>query len=211
MNELMSEQIGIIAAALSKAQLAIENVSKDKQDYGYKYADLASCLQSIKKPLGDNGLSLSQLITIEGDKHVLVTLLMHESGQWLKSLLSIESVVMKQCNSLQQIGAGLTYARRYALCAITGLTQEDDDAMSLPKMKEAEKIQPKQLTKQQKQKVNELIDLCNKSGISVKEFAQAYNMDSADINAVDSAINNFEILKEEFIHRNNINITDEAA
>ena len=46
----MSEKIDALAVALSKAQSLIENVSKDKQAYGYKYADLASCLQAIKIP-----------------------------------------------------------------------------------------------------------------------------------------------------------------
>jgi len=62
-ESLMSEKIDALAVALSKAQSLIENVSKDKQAYGYKYADLASCLQAIKKPLADNGLSISQLVT----------------------------------------------------------------------------------------------------------------------------------------------------
>jgi hypothetical protein len=133
-HQLMSEKIDVIALALGRAQAEIEGVNKDKQGYGYKYADLGACLQAIKKPLRDNGLSISQLgICDENNKQMLVTLLMHESGQWLKSIFCIESVELKQCNSLQNLGAGLTYMRRYALCAIVGLTQEDDDAQSLTK------------------------------------------------------------------------------
>lgn len=132
MTDLMSEKIDLLALALSKAQSDIENVSKDKQAYGYKYADLGSCLQAIKKPLRDNGLSISQLGGCgESNKQMLVTLLMHESGQWLKSIFCLESVELKQCNSLQNLGAGLTYMRRYALSSIIGLTQEDDDAQRL--------------------------------------------------------------------------------
>ena len=78
-DALMSNKIEALAAALSKAQAAIENVSKDKQAYGYKYADLASCLAAVKKPLADNGLSVSQLVSQDKDgKQVLVTLLIHE-------------------------------------------------------------------------------------------------------------------------------------
>jgi hypothetical protein len=61
---MMSEKIDCLAIALSKAQSVIENVGKDKQGYGYKYADLASCLEAIKKPLSDNGLSIVQPISI---------------------------------------------------------------------------------------------------------------------------------------------------
>lgn len=195
-ESLMSEKIDALAVALSKAQSLIENVSKDKQAYGYKYADLASCLQAIKKPLADNGLSISQLVTQDRDnKQVLVTLLIHESGQWLKSVFGIENVVMKQCNSLQQIGAGITYARRYALSAIIGLTQEDDDANSVPKFKKEE---------ESKELINELITLCNSNRLNTKEFTKFHNIDSSNIETVKNGINNFQSLKEEFLQSKNV-------
>jgi hypothetical protein len=195
-ESLMSEKIDALAVALSKAQSLIENVSKDKQAYGYKYADLASCLQAIKKPLADNGLSISQLVTQDRDnKQVLVTLLIHESGQWLKSVFGIENVVMKQCNSLQQIGAGITYARRYALSAIIGLTQEDDDGNSVPKFKKEE---------ESKELINELITLCNSNRLNTKEFTKFHNIDSSNIETVKNGINNFQVLKEEFLQSKNV-------
>jgi len=194
MDNLMSTNIECLALALSKAQATIENVNKDKQGYGYKYADLASCLQAIKKPLSDNGLSVSQLVTPDKDnKQVLVTLLLHESGQWLKSMFCIENVVMKQCTSPQQIGAGLTYARRYALSAIVGLTQEDDDAASVPKFKKDEK------TKEKEENISELLALCNTHKLNIKEFAKFHGIDSSNIDTVKNAIVNFESLKEKFI------------
>lgn len=195
-ESLMSEKIDALAVALSKAQSLIENVSKDKQAYGYKYADLASCLQAIKKPLADNGLSISQLVTQDRDnKQVLVTLLIHESGQWLKSVFGIENVVMKQCNSLQQIGAGITYARRYALSAIIGLTQEDDDGNSVPKFKKEE---------ESKELINELITLCNSNCLNTKEFTKFHNIDSSNIETVKNGIANFQALKEEFLQSKNV-------
>lgn len=190
-EHLMSEKIDALAIALSKAQSLIENVSKDKQAYGYKYADLASCLQAVKKPLADNGLSISQLVTQDRDnKQVLVTLLIHESGQWLKSVFGIENVVMKQCNSLQQIGAGITYARRYALSAIIGLTQEDDDGNSVPKFKKEE---------ESKDLISELMNLCNNNRVNIKEFTKFHNIDSSNIETVKSGIANFELLKKQFL------------
>lgn len=139
-QSLMSEKIDLIALALSKAQSEIENVNKDKtvvtQKFKYKYADLSSCIDAIKKSLRDNGLSISQLGTFDNNgKQTLVTILMHESGQWLKSIFYIpnEESTSGTGNSLQRLGASLTYMRRYALSAIVGLTQEDDDAQSLTK------------------------------------------------------------------------------
>lgn len=197
--ELMSDGINELALALSKAQAQIENVSKDKQAYGYKYADLASCLEAIKKPLSDNGLAVSQLVSVDGDKQMLITMLLHSSGQWLKSILNIESVVMKQCNSLQQIGAGITYARRYALSAIIGLTQEDDDAQSLSKKPRVEDKE-KDLSV-----VRSFMALCREHNIEAREFAKFSNIDSNDLDSVAHGVANFLTLKERFLNAANSN------
>ena len=194
-NELMSNNIESLAAALSKAQSSIENVSKDKQAYGYKYADLASCLASVKKPLSDNGLSVSQIVSQDKNgKQILVTLLIHESGQWLKSIFAVENVVMKQCNSLQQLGAGLTYARRYALSAIVGLSQEDDDAQSVSKAVEKDEVLS--ITK-------EFMNLCTEHKVDAKEFAKFHSIDSKNSSTIKNGIANFILLKERFLNGSN--------
>ena len=193
-DALMSNSIEALVEALSKAQSLIENVSKDKQAYGYKYADLASCLAAVKKPLADNGLSVSQIVSQDRDgKQVLVTLLMHKSGQWLKSIFALENVVMKQCNSLQQLGAGITYARRYALSAIVGLTQEDDDAQSVSKASVEEKVPSLTVTK-------EFMNLCAEHKLDAKEFAKFHNIDSKHSETVTNGIANFNLLKEQFLN-----------
>jgi hypothetical protein len=55
---------------------------------------------------------------------VLKTILAHSSGEWVKSITPI----LTKDNSPQAQGSGITYARRYALAAIVGLAQVDDDA-----------------------------------------------------------------------------------
>jgi hypothetical protein len=201
-DALMSNSIESLATALSKAQAAIENVSKDKQAYGYKYADLASCLAAVKKPLADNGLSVSQLVSQDKDgKQVLVTLLIHESGQWLKSIFAVENVVMKQCNSLQQLGAGLTYTRRYALSAIVGLTQEDDDAQSVSKIVRKEPGLPGLIISP----VEEFMSLCAEHDLNAREFAKFHNIDSQHSKTVENGIANFNSLKEQFLNAETTN------
>lgn len=202
-DALMSEKIENLAVALSKAQAAIENVSRDKQGHGYKYADLASCLSAIKKPLADNGLSLSQLVSQDkSGKQMLVTLLIHESGQWLKSIFCIESVIVKtrdgaiKGNSLQNIGAGLTYVRRYALAAIVGLTQEDDDAQSVSKVTVEKKVPSLTIAK-------EFMNLCTEHNLNAQEFAKFHNIDSKYSETVTNGIANFNLLKEKFLNASN--------
>ena len=197
-NALMSSQIENLAAALSKAQAVIENVSKDKKGFNYKYADLASCLTAVKKPFADNGLSVSQLVSQDmNGKQILITLLIHESGQWLKSIFAVENVVMKQCNSLQQLGAGLTYARRYAFSAIVGLSQEDDDAQSIRK---GNSIQEKD---EDLTVVKEFMDLCIEHKLDTKQFAKFHNIDSQHTDTITNGIINFLSLKEQFLNESN--------
>lgn len=124
--ELQSPQINELATALSKAQFSIENATLDATNPHFKssYATLTSIREAVKKPLADNGLAVAQSPTMIDGKEVLVTTLMHSSGQWLRSYTSVKA----EKTSPQAYGAALTYARRYALAAITGVAVEDDDA-----------------------------------------------------------------------------------
>ena len=55
---------------------------------------------------------------------MLVTTLAHASGEWIAGQMP----VLTKDASPQGQGSGITYARRYALAAIVGLAQIDDDA-----------------------------------------------------------------------------------
>ncbi len=111
--------------ALAKMQAALDNAKKESDNpyFKSKYADLATCLQTAKKPMGDNGLSISQHCTFDGQFVQCVTVLGHSSGQMMISTLNVP-VAKKDA---QGIGSSITYARRYALSSIIGLTQKDDD------------------------------------------------------------------------------------
>lgn len=119
---MQSEMIDKLATSLSKAQGIIENAKKDVENtfFKTKYADLASVWDAIRKPLSDNGLSVVQGCN-ENDH--LVTTLMHSSGQFISSVTPI----FNGKKDAQGFGSGMTYARRYALSAIVGITQDDDD------------------------------------------------------------------------------------
>lgn len=115
-----------IMEALSKMQGCLDNAKKESDNPFYKsrYADLATCLQTAKKVMAENGLSLSQHCTFDGNFVQCVTVLGHTSGQMMASTLAVP-VVKKDP---QGIGSSITYARRYALSAVIGLAQADDDA-----------------------------------------------------------------------------------
>jgi hypothetical protein len=121
-----SESIKELASALAKAQGEFEHAKKDVKNAFFKtnYADLASCMDAAKKPLSNNGLSVTQLTDYdESGKLYLNTILMHSSGEWLSGRYPINPVK----NDPQGVGSAITYARRYAFSAITGIAADDDD------------------------------------------------------------------------------------
>lgn len=116
-----------IAKALVKAQLELKNPEQNKEGYGYKYSDLASLIDLTKPVLQKNGLAITQLACDDGNGRVGVeTILMHESGESLKSTLTLPIPEMKGNTATQQAGAAITYARRYAYSAILNITSEED-------------------------------------------------------------------------------------
>ena len=120
-----SEQINEIATALSKTQAKLEDAVKDSTNPHYKsdYATLSSVLEAVRKPLSENGLCIIQTTDYDEDRIILTTMLCHSSGQWLSS----KTPLLMSKQDMQGLGSALSYARRYALAAIVGISQKDDD------------------------------------------------------------------------------------
>lgn len=136
-----SESINELAKALSAAQGEITGALKDSANpfFKSKYSDLASCWDACRSALSKNGLAVSQFPTTEATGTYLVTSLLHSSGQWMRSSL----VLQPKDDSPQAMGSALTYARRYALCAVVGVAQVDDDGNAASGRANAEIHSPK--------------------------------------------------------------------
>jgi len=127
----MSEKCGELFASFSKFQGELSNASKSKAGHGYKYADLAACIDMAKEHLAVNGLAVAQFLGDSDKGAVLTTMITHSSGQWMKDSFLMEKAVLQGGggkNPAQAMGATITYMRRYAYAAIIGLAQEDEDA-----------------------------------------------------------------------------------
>ena len=98
--------------------------TKSGGEYSYKYADLSDILAAISEPLAAQGLAVSQS-AFNGEGGVgVTTVLLHTSGEHIQS----DPLVMPlQGATAQAIGSAITYARRYALCSILGISAEEDD------------------------------------------------------------------------------------
>lgn len=122
---MQSEQINELAAALSKAQGAMENATLNKINphFKSKYADLSSVIDASRAPLSANGLSVVQTMQFTERGMVLRTTLMHASGQFISSEYPLPATQRPH-----EMGSALTYARRYSFAAlICNSADEDDD------------------------------------------------------------------------------------
>lgn len=120
-----SPEVGDIAKALAGAQGAMKPAAKDSENPHFRssYADLASIWDACREQLAAQGLSVVQGASAEGPKVTVETLLMHASGQWIRSALTMTA----RDATPQSIGSAITYGRRYGLAAIAGVAPDDSD------------------------------------------------------------------------------------
>lgn len=120
-----SEHINELAAALAAAQAAMKGAVRDSQNPFFRsaYADLQSVWEACREPLAKNGLCVIQTAANDGEKIAVETILAHKSGQWVSSSLSAAPAK----SDAQGIGSLVSYLRRYALAAMVGVYQCDDD------------------------------------------------------------------------------------
>lgn len=145
MSEMVQVEIkSPLAIALGNAQNEFPIVVKDKTvkkkgkskagnefEYSYKYADLSNVIESIRHVLFKHGLAFTQLPMLSEERFTLLTKIIHCSGE---ELVSHWPLSMMQ--DPQDMGAQLTYVKRYALCAALGIAADEDvDG----KIKEADK------------------------------------------------------------------------
>jgi len=126
MEQMHSPTLGALAKALAAAQASLKDAKKDATNPHFKnrYASLSSVRDALQLVLPKHGLSTVQTTAPHGDAGVcVVTWLLHESGEWIRGELFLP--VAKK--DPQAFGSALSYARRYALAAIVGISSDEDD------------------------------------------------------------------------------------
>ena len=112
--------------ALHSAQGLLTGPKANKKNPHFRsdYADLTAVLNVIDLPFQENGLSITQLFDFhESGQNILITRLMHVSGEYLES-----KMLFPVLNDPQKMGSHISYFRRYAILAIAGIPGKDDDA-----------------------------------------------------------------------------------
>jgi hypothetical protein len=118
---LEDRQVDKLVQALLLAQADFPTIRFDAANphFRNRYATLAHIIAQTRPALGKHGLAVSQLVQVDA----VVTLLLHSSGQFLAS----RTPIVSEKPGPQAMGSGITYARRYGLCAILGIAAEEDD------------------------------------------------------------------------------------
>lgn len=113
-----------LIAALAKVQGSLPSIHKDATGNFGKYVTLDAIHEPVLPLLSANGLAWVTMPTYDDNgEPILEYKLMHTSGEKLEGRMRM---YVSQPNS-QQAGSAITYAKRQAICAVVGVTADEDD------------------------------------------------------------------------------------
>jgi len=114
-----------IATALLEFHKTNPHVVEDKRNPHFKnqYASLESVIKTVRTA-SQFGLTFTQEMDFEGDITFVRTVMMHSSGD---TRVSRTKIVSKDPNDPQKQGSAISYAKRYGLQSIYGLSSPSDD------------------------------------------------------------------------------------
>src|SRR5262245_40636920 len=131
---------GSLAAALVACQAELPAVSKDGENPHFKsrFVTLDELIDKTRPVLSRHGLALTQFPTLheQTGAPVLRTILLRAgSGEEMQA----DMPLLVAGQTMQQLGAAITYARRYAWAAVLGVAAEEDTDGDAPVSSQAAK------------------------------------------------------------------------
>lgn len=111
---------------LTAGKTAEVRIKKEKGGgkYTYTYAGLPDTLAACLAAFNAEGLTIIQPVTSFNNGVEVRTIIAHSSGQWVKSPSLF--IGLKGAGA-QDIGSAITYARRYSIQGMVGLSPKDED------------------------------------------------------------------------------------
>ncbi len=165
-----SESIQNLSAALSKAQAEMPAIKFDSKNPFLKndYASLGAIIAGARPVIAKHGLSVSQLTFGEEGVAGVETVLMHTSGEWISSSISMPVGEEKGKSSAQVAGSIVTYLRRYSLASILGIySDEDGDGNKVePERKPTRVALPKEKSVDDPMTIERAMKVQNSEGVS---------------------------------------------
>lgn len=114
-------------------------MNKDGRGVRYHFAPLDGIAEQIKNPMRNNSLSYSWDTARKDDQMEVTCKLTHILGHSETSTLEIPIDKEGFMTAPQKVASATTFAKRYTLLNVTGITtaDEDDDSLSTPKEADA--------------------------------------------------------------------------
>lgn len=124
---LQSDSITELLSALAEVQSELPTMPKSSQAYGYKYTDLDTITQTIKPILSKHGIGYIQSVGgLTENALTLTTRIFNKKGEYIEDTAALPAITSTKNNAAQTLGMSITYMRRYALCAMLGITSDED-------------------------------------------------------------------------------------
>jgi hypothetical protein len=193
-----SDNVDKIIPAFIAFQADMPSVPKDGNNphFKSKYATLGAITEATRPHLAKHGLGYTQFMSNKDGYQLIVTRIMHTSGQWMED----DGYILNPTkNDPQGMGSAVTYARRYTLGASLGIITEDDDdgnKASAPQATPPVKLAPiPKVTKPMPDWFNdngELNDLGKKAGEAISngmkwsDIEKKYHIDTFTRGVVDA-------------------------
>lgn len=173
-----SENITELLVALESVQSELPTMPKNTPAYGYKYADLDTITQTIKPILHKHGIAYLQSIGgTSQEQMALTTRVFNTKGQYIEDTAALPVIISTKNNAAQTLGMSITYMRRYALCAMLGITSDEDTDVNSAEPVKTQKADTRQVsapqakggesTPQEKQEIANLLASVHANGAPV--------------------------------------------
>lgn len=122
-----SESLAKFFPAFFAAQKDVPQITKERRNehLNSNYANLTDVMEACREPLRKNNIAIMQFpeSSADGACAGVRTVLMHESGEFVSTLLLLKP----RKEGPQEAGSAITYAKRYTLASMVGVIAEDDD------------------------------------------------------------------------------------
>ena len=147
---LQSENISELLSALAEVQSELPTMPKSSQAYGYKYTDLDTITQTIKPILSKHGIGYIQSVGgLTENALTLTTRIFNKKGEYIEDTAALPTITSTKNNAAQTLGMSITYMRRYALCAMLGITSDEDVDANITGIEQTQKSNKPTLQKQE--------------------------------------------------------------
>jgi hypothetical protein len=172
-----SDAINELATALAAAQAEMKNAPLNKTNPHFKsrYADLAGIRDTVTPALTRHGIAIVQGTDTTDSGIVVVTRLIHKSGQWMESRFPISY------DKPQAMGSAYTYARRYSLSAMCAISADEDDDANAANEKAVAAPAPAAITAEQYRTLADLIEQTGTDEAKLLAFVKGESLETLNV------------------------------